>query len=239
MSTIAVICCRKPAMPNPHSGLRTFAGGVLVAILVAVCGTCIASNFVKIHSRPKWAECRSYLRFAYVAEESFRQERLSYSVRVADLGFVVERGNRYAYFFSEEAELQDRSTATLVSSSADTGVAVDTLRHGTSAAVPRSALPARFAGGLRLGMTGPCPDGALNPYATVSPTCAVTIACGAQLDTDPELDVWSVSTISRQAPSGEEIPAGEPFNEVSDTDSTEWSVWWRDLVASLRLAFTW
>lgn len=56
----------------------------------------------------------------------------------------------------------------------------------------------------RLGVSGHCP------------TCDVTIGCGANIDTDPEVDVWPVSTADRTSAGGKRIPAGVPYNDFDD-----------------------
>jgi hypothetical protein len=59
-----------------------------------------------------------------------------------------------------------------------------------------------------LGINGTCPD------------CTFTAACVGNIDNDPEVDVWSVSTNERTGPGGQMIPAGEVFHEFDDvTDS--------------------
>jgi hypothetical protein len=59
-------------------------------------------------------------------------------------------------------------------------------------------------GGVTLGLTGACP------------ACDLTVACAGQLDEDPALDVWSVSTAARHGPDGRLIPPGQPFHDADD-----------------------
>lgn len=65
-------------------------------------------------------------------------------------------------------------------------------------AVPVDALPA-LAGGAVLGAEGACPD------------CSLTVACAANLDSDPTLDVWSISTVARGG-----VPAGQVHQDYDD-----------------------
>ncbi len=52
------------------------------------------------------------------------------------------------------------------------------------------------------------------------PKCEFTGACAGNIDNDPELDVWSISTGVRTGAHGETITAGTPYNDFSDiTDS--------------------
>lgn len=72
---------------------------------------------------------------------------------------------------------------------------------GTSAAELEAGIP----GAIRetLGVSGTCPE------------CEVTMACAGNLDGDATIDVWTVSTGERTV-RGEAVPAGMPFNDVSD-----------------------
>jgi type II secretory pathway pseudopilin PulG len=55
-----------------------------------------------------------------------------------------------------------------------------------------------------LGVQGQCPD------------CQITIACAANIDNDPQIDVWSVSSVDRVGRHGQPIPAGTPYNDFND-----------------------
>lgn len=54
-----------------------------------------------------------------------------------------------------------------------------------------------------LGVSGDCPQ------------CTVTMACAGNVDGDPTIDVWSISSEPRII-NGEQVPAGVPWNEVND-----------------------
>jgi hypothetical protein len=43
-------------------------------------------------------------------------------------------------------------------------------------------------------------------------------ACVGNIDEDRTLDVWTISGDERKGPGGETIPAGQPFNDVNDTE---------------------
>ena len=56
----------------------------------------------------------------------------------------------------------------------------------------------------QLGLQGECP------------ACQLTMACAAQLDADPTLDVWTVATFERTGGNGARIPAGMPWVDSDD-----------------------
>jgi hypothetical protein len=60
---------------------------------------------------------------------------------------------------------------------------------------------------MQLGVSGHCPK------------CEFTAACAGNIDGDPELDIWTISSAERTV-GGELILPGSPFNDFSDiTDS--------------------
>lgn len=56
----------------------------------------------------------------------------------------------------------------------------------------------------QLGLTGECP------------ACQLMMACATQLDADPKLDVWTVSTVERTGAEGARIPPGMPWLDTND-----------------------
>jgi len=81
--------------------------------------------------------------------------------------------------------------------------------------VGRGANPDQLAQAIQvhangpLGVRGQCPK------------CAITIACGANVDNDEQVDVWTISTDDRKTASGKSIPAGQPFNDYNDVTDQE------------------
>ena len=65
-----------------------------------------------------------------------------------------------------------------------------------------AAISAHVSGPL--GVAGRCPE------------CNITIGCGANVDNDPQIDVWSISTADRTTAGGKRIAAGTPYNDFND-----------------------
>ncbi len=57
----------------------------------------------------------------------------------------------------------------------------------------------------QVGISGTCPA-----------SCQITIVGAGNIDDDPTIDVWSISTGSRII-DGQSVPAGVPHNHVDDT----------------------
>jgi type IV pilus assembly protein PilA len=83
---------------------------------------------------------------------------------------------------------------------------MSTIPPKMSGAPPPAVLLAGLPGSVRadLGLRGTCPT-----------SCEVLMACAADLDNDATIDVWTISTADRTI-GGQLIPAGQPFNDVSD-----------------------
>ncbi|MDP1825329.1 MAG: pilin [Archangium sp.] len=82
----------------------------------------------------------------------------------------------------------------------------DSLIPATQTTTPSQELEAGYPPGLidLVGLHGDCAD-----------KCDVTMVCAGNVDNDPFVDVWSISTGQRTA-NGEVVPAGVPFNEADD-----------------------
>ena len=179
-----------------------FALLVAVAMLAVVCGG-LPSPFVTNCRRSRESECKANLKGWYTAERVYRQDHGTFSPLIRLIGFVPERGNRYAYFASRTGSIEARSETSTSAREADTGVSVDTAKYGVRADVLREqVLDLRRAGCIPDDQTCSCAD--------------ITAVCAGNIDDDPALDVWSISTLIRTGPDGAVIAPGVPFNEVSD-----------------------
>jgi type IV pilus assembly protein PilA len=199
---------------TPGLGGRGLAiAGIVVPIAAGVVSIGIYAaigipNFIKFQARAKQAECKSNLKAVFTAEKSNFQQKDAYSTSLEEIGFDPERGNRYAYFLFDVGQMQDRSSATPGSGEGITGVQVDTFRHKDERPIAYSDVPP-LAGNVKPGVHGQCPN------------CSFVAVCAGNIDSDPELDVWSISTEDRTGPNGEPIPAGSPFNDVNDVKMAE------------------
>ncbi len=190
---------------RPNAVSEIFIAVVVVAGLVLLGGLLAAGasiNFFKTNRVYKETEAKSTLGLAYVAERSFRVETGRYSDKLTELGFLPERGNRYLYVFSQDGELHQPGT---VLSGDQTGVLIDTARFttanndATERAIPEDVMK-------EVGLRGTCPD-----------ACEITIVAAGNIDADPTIDVWSISTGARTI-DGQVVPAGKVFHHVKDSD---------------------
>jgi type II secretory pathway pseudopilin PulG len=178
------------------------AAGVVSAGIWAAIGI---PNFIKFQARAKQSECKTNLTAIYTAQRTFFLEKNAFTTNIEDLQWSPPRGNHYAYFLFDVGQVEDRSGAAPTSGPGVTGVNVDTFKHKTERPIAYSDVPP-IAGNVKAGVHGQCPD------------CSFVAVCAANLDSDPTLDVWSISSENRTAASGEVIPGGVPHNDVSDVD---------------------
>lgn len=158
--------------------------GLVVALLLA------PGSFIKVCSRSIESECRAYLKHAYTAQRALLSETGRYSMRIHELGFQIEAGNRYAYFLGP-GPLEPRG----VRVEAAEGFEPD-LRKGYRP-FDRRLLPRFFTGGVPVGIDD----------------SEVTMVC-AREDDSGNVDLWSISSRPRLDRAGRHIGAGVPWREV-------------------------
>lgn len=191
--------------PQKKSGVSTV---VIVVVAVVVICPCIIGvlaaiaipNFIKFQSRAKQSEAKVQLKSAFMAEQMYFVDKQKFSTSPEEVGFSPERGNRYLIAFSADGDLAESGKPT----KGATGVKADSSRFPDidNEAIERG-IPAELMN--EVGVSGTCPD-----------DCGITIVAAGNIDMDPTIDVWSVSTKERVI-NGVPVAAGQPHNHVDDT----------------------
>lgn len=171
--------------------------GAIIA-LVAACFLAVAlPNYLHFGARAKSAEAKSTLHDLLRAQRANFAADGGWATSFEQLGYQMERGNRYRFALSREGEV-------LVPGHPDGGphaiLAVDDFRFASreSNAAHPPAIPRDLWDALGV------LDGQL------------TMAASGNIDVDPTLDVWSISSADRII-EGAHVDAGVPFCHVDDT----------------------
>lgn len=179
---------------------------VIIVVIVAALGLCCVvgvlaaiavPNFMRFNARSKQSEAKSNLRAAYTAEKAYFMDKETYSELPAEVGFSPYSKNRYLYAFGDG----DLVAANDSNAKDATGYKADPTIQTDSAM--EKGIPAALWS--EVGLSGTCPD-----------ACSITIIAAGNIDTDPTIDVWSVSTKERTI-DGVSVPAGQPHQHVDDT----------------------
>lgn len=173
--------------------------GILAAISVP--------NFTKLQARSQQSEVRSNLRALYDFEQAHLMEYSRYTKSVVRLGFAPERGNRYQYGLkASPITPDDRTGATATTALTADAIMVDVFQYGSASAAT-------------IRTQSPCST----PFVTPGPAgAAFTALAQANIDDDPTIDLWSISSVSREmsgcADVAGNVAAGEPANDVNDVN---------------------
>jgi hypothetical protein len=151
-------------------------------------------------SRTRESECNINLKSLFTGLRT--QQSLDDSVNLDSIGFLPERGNRYAYFLAS-GPMEDRSAEAATNVVGNMSVGVDIFRHKGARNLTLEDLPlhlARLAG----------------PRGT-APNLEFIALCAGDIDDEPmdTPDIWSIATMDRVI-DGEPVAAGETYRHVND-----------------------
>ncbi|QRN96664.1 hypothetical protein JRI60_48065 [Archangium violaceum] len=193
----------------------------IVLVMLGLLATIAVPRFLAARSRALQAEARHTLKSWAQAQHAYYKETRSYEENIRAIGFTVERGNRYAYYFSSGPFFcEHRDTATLPPNTQPVDcIAVDRYAHGMDQ--PDLPVPMRFRvthlgpgdASDDPGISGPCPG------------CNISAFAVSQLDEDlQDVDTWYIATEDVRvsgtcgAERGDLVPANTPLNSYDDLE---------------------
>jgi len=208
----------------------TILEAAVVLVMLGLLSAIAVPRFLSSRARAHQAEVRNNLNSWMHAQRSFYAENARYEMDLRALGFTVERGNRYAYYFGFQGlpcEMRDTEVAVPPRPShwGTTCIAVDRYEHGMK-------IPARPAWFIRPGDIthtgegfGPGDPGVTNgPEGWTSEGNISAVAVGS-IDEERTgvVDIWYISSAdarvsARCGDSKQHLEAGTPINYLDDVD---------------------
>jgi type II secretory pathway pseudopilin PulG len=177
------------------------AGGLSILCCLGTVAAIALPNFIHYNKRATTSEVKSNLKAAFSAERSYFMEKDAYSESAEQIGFQPERGNRYRYFLAPHGDMLIQGAP---DGGAHSSVGADLKKDLlVGNAMLEAGVPSALLGST--GIKGTCPD------------CNITIVAAGNIDSDPTVDVWSISTEDRTI-GGEKVPAGTPHCHVNDVN---------------------
>ncbi|EPX64783.1 type IV pilus subunit [Cystobacter fuscus DSM 2262] len=204
-----------------HRGFSIIEFLIVVALLSILAAVALP-NFNRFQTNARQGEAKANLKSWFSAQRAYHQENSNYSENVQTVGFLPERGNRYAYYFgSSGMSCIVRDASGVFDPANPNCITVDRAEFPNSSPTPKTMPPHSpiYEGeGANPGMPGlgGCPPGM---------NCNISgLAAGNIDDENIGIDTWWISTkdtVVIQADCGNsesESIAGEPYNSYNDAD---------------------
>jgi Tfp pilus assembly protein PilE len=201
LAIISLVKSGEPAFAT-RKGLAIVALVVPIAVVpvMGILAAIAIPNFIHFQARSKQSECKTNLKAVFMGEKARYLERDEFSPFLQHVGFLPERGNRYGYYLDLRGPFAEPGGST---TDKHVGIGPDSQRYpGVNGEAYAASVSPDVA--AEVGVQGQCPD------------CTFTAVCVGNVDSDPTLDVWTISSQDRVGPMGEAVPAGQPLNHVND-----------------------
>ena len=209
---------------------------MIVVAIIGILAALAIPNFIRFQARSKQSEVKANLKSMFTAERSYYQEHDTYSCNIRVIGFNPERGNRYHYTLNTTPRADEvcgtqetRITAAGASAGTDGDVLADEFKYGNAAVLATNAAPLAVA----YAPTAPAGSGivVVANLVGVTPNTASPIgsfggSAQGNIDSDANLDLWYVSSVSSVtagvcpvlAGIDSNAPGGEPKNTYNDVN---------------------
>jgi type IV pilus assembly protein PilA len=160
---------------------------MIVVAIIGILAAIAIPNFIKFQARSKQSEAKTNLKGLFQAMKSFYAERDGYGTNFQSVGFIPERGNRYAYAIGAAAgTYQTRSGPATGTEAQPTGIQVDTYKYAGATSAPTAD-----SAGIAITLDGAATAANCPGVVTGSNGAFCGMATGT-VDNDIEMDQWAV-----------------------------------------------
>jgi len=186
---------------------------MIVVAIIGILAAIAIPNFIKFQARSKQSEAKTNLKALFQAEKAYFAERDTYSNDMQAIGFIPERGNRYAYRLATTGNLQARNAAALGTQANPTGIAVDRYR------LPGATTnPAYSNVNVTLTLDGAASTPTTTPGVRTGSNGSFVGTATGTVDNDVSMDQWliagsmSVNVAASNCSDDQDAPSGIPAN---------------------------
>ena len=193
---------------------------MIVVAIIGILAAIAIPNFIKFQARSKQSEAKTGLKGVFQAEKSYFAEKDAYSNAFNQIGYIPERGNRYAYYLGAGGTpAQGRGAATLASPSSTSGfqvIEVDLYKIPGSISQP----------GINTTGITVTPETSVTAPAAIGfvsgPNGSFLAGASGSVDNDTDNDIWlvggSISFVVAAAACSDQAnaPSGVPANTYND-----------------------
>ena len=184
---------------------------MIVVAIIGILAAIAIPNFIKFQARSKQSEAKANLKALFTAQKSFYQEKDRYSESLLEIGWVPERGNRYAYRNGTADSLRAMNVQDPVKADTDNGLEVDTFKYPDATQTPTGDIGNAVAAGV----SGNCP------------ACEFAGNAAGNIDNDTDdltgMDTWIIASTDQTVTAAcgntdTAAPSGLPFNTLNDVE---------------------
>ncbi|MFY0529275.1 prepilin-type N-terminal cleavage/methylation domain-containing protein [Archangium gephyra] len=192
---------------------------MIVVAIIGILAAIAIPNFIKFQARSKQGEAKANLKAWFTTQRAFLQEKDRYEEDIKIIGYAPERGNRYAYYFSQTQTFEVRGDDKIADLDSATAITVDTGKFKGAKTNPE---PAAVTGMVHVGTGGkPAQPG----ISGDCPGCNIDAIAAGNVDNEiVGNDTWYIATSDHKGEANcgnadeTMAVAGTPFMNYNDVD---------------------
>ncbi len=192
---------------------------LIVVAIIGILAAIAVPNFLRFQGRSKQSEAKANLKSLFTAQLAYYNEHSRFETNLSQVGFQIERGNRYAVGIDITGPSVDRSGPNEIRPAGFTSIEVDTFKF-TTTRIPSPPRPPVLSFSPPAGSPSPpaVPPGGLSGTC---PVCEFSAYASGNIDSEPTgIDLWVISSTGGDCTPVDEpalrFARGAPFNGYND-----------------------